>query len=51
MSHYKLVSLPSSIVEEIETFIETNYKMGYTSVSDFVRDSIRRNFEYLKTKK
>lgn len=48
MSHFKMVSLPESIVTEVEAFIEKHVSLGYTSVSDFVRDSIRRNIERIK---
>jgi Arc/MetJ-type ribon-helix-helix transcriptional regulator len=48
MSNFSVIRLPDATLDEIESFIESNVELGYTSVSDFVRDSIRRNLERLK---
>lgn len=51
MSKFKNVSLPTSVMDEVDSFIETHVSLGYTSTSDFIRDSIRRNLERLKKEK
>lgn len=38
---FKQVSLPIKLIEYIETFIEDNKHLGYTSIPDFIRSAIR----------
>ena len=42
---YKGVSLPAGMVEDVEKMIGS---CGYVSVSDFVKDAIRRRLEELR---
>ena len=43
MQGYKSVSLPEGIYHEVEEFV--NRSKRYTSVADFVKDSIRKNLK------
>ena len=40
---YKSVSLPEGIYQDIEEFLKKSNR--YTSVADFVKDSIRKNLK------
>lgn len=40
---YRSVSLPDGIYEDIEQFLKKSKR--YTSVADFVKDSIRKNLK------
>lgn len=42
---YKSVSLPAGMVEDVERWIGSR---GYVSVSDFVKDAVRRRLEELR---
>ena len=42
---YKGVSLPAGMVEDVEKMIGS---CGYVSVSDFVKDAVRRRLEELR---
>ena len=43
MQGYKSVSLPEGIYHEVEEFVKRSKR--YTSVADFVKDSIRKNLK------
>ena len=43
MQGYKSVSLPEGIYQEVEEFVKRSKR--YTSVADFVKDSIRKNLK------
>ena len=43
MQGYRSVSLPEGIYHEVEEFV--NRSKRYTSVADFVKDSIRKNLK------
>lgn len=50
--HYKSVTLPEPMLKVIEDFITENPELGYGSVTDFIKDSIRKQIaEYVKKKK
>ncbi|MGD6850820.1 MAG: ribbon-helix-helix domain-containing protein [Candidatus Bathyarchaeia archaeon] len=42
------ISLPPQLLNETQTFIETNRHLGYTSREEFIRDAIRKQ---LRTQK
>lgn len=42
------VSLPPELLNETQTFIETNRKLGYTSREEFIRDAIRKQLRFIK---
>ncbi|WP_290597510.1 MULTISPECIES: ribbon-helix-helix domain-containing protein [unclassified Archaeoglobus] len=39
--NYKGITLPAEMVERVKEIIETFPEMGYSSVSEFVKDAIR----------
>lgn len=39
--NYKKISLPEELVNSIQEFMDNNKHLGYTSVVDVVKDSIR----------
>lgn len=41
---YRTVKLPSKMLEAIETLIEKHPECGYSSIADFVKDSIRQHY-------
>jgi len=43
------IVLPESLVKEIAEAIENRRAVGYTTVTDFVRDAVRRRLEETKT--
>jgi Arc/MetJ-type ribon-helix-helix transcriptional regulator len=42
------VSLPSELLNETQSFIETNRQLGYTSREEFIRDAIRTQLRFIK---
>lgn len=42
------ISLPNEMVEEIETIIVQNKNLGFVSITEFVKDSVRRRISKLK---
>ena len=42
------VSLPPELLNETQSFIETNRKLGYTSREEFIRDAIRNQLRFSK---
>jgi len=43
------IILPDDLVSEIAKTIDNHRAVGYTTVTDFVRDAVRRRLEELKT--
>ena len=43
---YRTVSLPHDFYEEIKAFIESHPEFGFTSVTEFVKYSIRAYIEF-----
>ncbi len=43
------VNLPPQLLNETQTFIETNRQLGYTSREEFIRDAIRTQLRYEKS--
>ncbi len=42
------VNLPPQLLNETQTFIETNRGLGYTSREEFIRDAIRTQLRFAK---
>ena len=42
------VNLPPELLNETQTFIETNRQLGYTSREEFIRDAIRTQLRFIK---
>jgi Arc/MetJ-type ribon-helix-helix transcriptional regulator len=42
------VSLPPELLNETQTFIETNRQLGYTSREEFIRDAVRTQLRFVK---
>ncbi len=42
------VNLPPQLLNETQTFIETNRNLGYTSREEFIRDAIRTQLRFAK---
>ncbi len=42
------VNLPPELLNETQSFIETNRQLGYTSREEFIRDAIRTQFRFIK---
>ena len=42
---YRNLSMPAEFIHMIETFLENNPELGFTSMSEFVKSAIR---EYMK---
>lgn len=45
---YRQVSIPDEFYKEIDKFIKTNAKLGYTSLAEFVKVAIREKIERSK---
>ncbi len=41
---YRTVKLPSKMLEAIESLIRDHQECGYSSIADFVKDSVRHNY-------
>ncbi|MHA1313255.1 MAG: ribbon-helix-helix domain-containing protein [Candidatus Helarchaeota archaeon] len=48
---YRQVSLPIALVERIDEFIKANPQEGFTSVPEFIRQSIREKLFNLENGK
>ena len=46
-SGYRNVSFPAEMIAEIETVIKEHPEWGYTSVAEFVKESIRRHRDHM----
>jgi Arc/MetJ-type ribon-helix-helix transcriptional regulator len=42
------ISLPPELINETQTFIETNRQLGYTSREEFIRDAVRTQLRFVK---
>ncbi|MHA1358090.1 MAG: ribbon-helix-helix domain-containing protein [Candidatus Helarchaeota archaeon] len=42
---YRQVSLPHELIEAIENFINNHKELGFTSVPEFIRQSIREKIK------
>lgn len=45
---YRQVSLPENFYADMENFIERHPELGYTSVAEFVKASVREKIEKWK---
>jgi hypothetical protein len=45
---YQPISIPIELYEQIEKYISANPFLGYKTVPEFIKDSIRRRLEELK---
>ncbi len=48
--HYRGLTVPESLIEKVEDIIEKRKELGYVSVSEFVKESIRRRIEEIESK-
>ena len=51
MKGYTQISLPKELHKSIEKFITENPELGYKSVAEFIKDSVRRLFEIKQMQK
>ncbi len=42
------ISLPPELLNETQSYIEANRKLGYTSREEFIRDAIRTQLRFIK---
>jgi len=47
--HYRGLTIPESLVEKIETLIKERKDLGYVSVSEFVKEALRRRIEEIES--
>ena len=45
---YKSVSLPEDMLDSIEKLIKNNKELGYSSVSEFVKEAVRLHLMQIK---
>ncbi len=48
--HYRGLTIPESLIEKVEDIIEKRKELGYVSVSEFVKEAIRRRIEEIESK-
>ena len=48
--HYRGLTIPESLIEKVEALIEERKELGYVSVSEFVKEAIRRRIEEIESK-
>ncbi|TET90495.1 MAG: ribbon-helix-helix protein, CopG family [Methanomassiliicoccales archaeon] len=48
--HYRGLTIPESLIEKVEDLIEKRKELGYVSVSEFVKEAIRRRIEEIESK-
>ncbi len=41
---YRSVKLPSGMLEAVESFVREHPECGYSSLADFVKDSVRHHY-------
>ena len=51
MSKFRTMSLPSELLKDAEQYVRKHPEKGFLSLSDFVKDSIRRQLERLEEDK
>ncbi len=47
--HYRGLTIPESLIEKVEALIEERKELGYVSVSEFVKEAIRRRIEEIES--
>ena len=47
--NYRGLTLPESLVKKIESLIKRRKDLGYVSVSEFVKESVRRRVEEIES--
>ena len=47
--HYRGLTVPESLIEKVESLIEERKELGYVSVSEFVKEAIRRRIEEIES--
>lgn len=40
---YEKVGLPSEMVDEIKRIVETDKRLGFVSIQEFVKEAVRKN--------
>ncbi|MFQ5883984.1 MAG: ribbon-helix-helix domain-containing protein [Thermoplasmata archaeon] len=48
--HYRGLTLPESLVEKVEQIIKSRKDLGYVSVSEFVKEAVRRRIEEIESR-
>ncbi|MGQ9507356.1 MAG: ribbon-helix-helix domain-containing protein [Candidatus Bathycorpusculaceae bacterium] len=41
---YRTIKLPAKMLEAVESIIKSNPECGYSSIADFVKDSVRHPY-------
>ena len=47
--NYRGLTLPESLIKKIESVIKRRKDLGYVSVSEFVKESVRRRIEEIES--
>jgi len=48
---YEKVSIPKEMINEIKRVIETDKKLGFVSLQEFVKEAVRRNIVFYSNMK
>ena len=48
---YEKVSIPKEMINEIKRVIETDKKLGFVSLQEFVKEAVRRNIVFYNNMK
>lgn len=48
LNKFRTMSLPSELLEKAEKYVEDHPEKGFVTLTDFVKDSIRRQLERLE---
>lgn len=48
---YEKVSIPKEMINEIKRIIETDKKLGFVSLQEFVKEAVRRNIVFYSNMK
>ena len=48
---YEKISIPKEMINEIKRIIETDKKLGFVSLQEFVKEAVRRNIVFYSNMK
>jgi len=48
---YEKISIPKEMINEIKRIIETDKKLGFVSLQEFVKEAVRRNIVFYSSMK
>ena len=48
---YEKISIPKEMINEIKRIIETDKKLGFVSLQEFVKEAVRRNIVFYNNMK